>query len=109
MKRQKKQSDKWYKSARWQRMRKAQLAKHPYCQCPHHTKDRVLADVVDHKEPHREDPRKFWNPSNLQSMLKACHDKYKHSQEMGGLGFLKGSDARGWPLSHEHEWHANGS
>lgn len=107
-----KQSDKWYKSKRWARLRKAQLARHPYCQCPHHDGKKLRADhpdfgrpVVDHITPHREDPRLFWDARNLQSMTKACHDKYKQSAERGGAGFLSGCDEHGWPLSKEHEWH----
>jgi 5-methylcytosine-specific restriction endonuclease McrA len=62
--------------------------------------------VVDHIEPHRGDRRLFWNTSNLQSMTKVCHDRFKQSQEKGGAGFLVGCDEDGWPLSEDHPWSA---
>ena len=95
---------KWYRSKRWAKVRAQQLAQQPYCQCPHHKGQRVKAEVVDHITPHRGDERLFWNTSNLQSMTKQCHDSFKQSQEKGGAGFLKGCDASGFPLSHEHPW-----
>lgn len=100
-----KQSKRWYRSKRWQRLRQAQLSQHPYCQCPHHKGQKIPAEVVDHKEPHREDPKLFWDPRNLQSMTKVCHDRYKQSQEKGGAGFMQGCDEHGWPLSKEHSWY----
>ncbi len=96
--------DKWYKTKEWQALRADQLARHPYCQCPHHRGlDRTaVATRVDHTEPHEGDRRKFWNRANLQSLTTECHDKYKQSQERGGHGFLVGSDEDGWPLDPNH-------
>ncbi len=34
----------------------------------------TLATVVDHIEPHRGDPVKFWDPDNHRAMCKTCHD-----------------------------------
>ena len=62
------------------------------------------ATVADHKVPHRGDSRLFWNPDNLQSMTKPCHDSLKQSEEKGGSGFLRGCDVDGNPLSSEHPW-----
>lgn len=87
-------------------MRLAQLARHPFCQCPHHEGQKVKADTVDHKTPHRGNERLFFDANNLQSMTKQCHDKFKQSQEKGGAGFLQGCDENGWPLSKEHEWYS---
>lgn len=95
-----------YKTKRWQRVRARQLNRQRYCECPHHKGKRVPADTVDHKIPHRGDPKLFWDERNLQSMTKPCHDAHKQSQERGGAGFLKGCDERGWPLSKEHEWYS---
>jgi 5-methylcytosine-specific restriction endonuclease McrA len=86
-------------------MRAAQLARHPYCQCPHHKKAKVEANVVDHITPHKGDTRLFFNPRNLQSMTKECHDRFKQSQDRGGSGFDVGCDAQGSPLNHDHHWH----
>lgn len=96
----------WYKTARWRRLRAKQLATHPYCQCPHHEGQFVPATVVDHRTPHRGNAKLFWDPANLQSMTKDCHDRWKQSQERNGSGFLSGCDTKGWPLSTEHEWYA---
>ena len=60
--------------------------------------------MVDHITAHKGNRALFWQVSNLQSMNKGCHDKFKQSQERGGAGFLAGCDAHGIPLSHEHGW-----
>ena len=89
-------------------MRQQQLARRPYCECPHHKGKDITAraDVVDHIKPHRGDTRLMWNPANLQSMTKGCHDRYKQSEERGGAGFLVGCDEHGNPLSKDHPWYA---
>lgn len=95
---------KWYKTKRWQRLRKLVLGQYPMCQCPH-CKGKVLeANVVDHITPHRGRDALFWDRNNLQAMNKQCHDKYKQSQEKGGLGFDQGCDATGTPLNDDHPW-----
>lgn len=88
-------------------MRQIVLNRHPYCQCPHHDgKDKTArSEVVDHKTPHRGDSRLFWSAGNLQAMNKECHDKYKQSQEKGGLGFDRGVDANGQPLNKNSDWY----
>ena len=98
-----------YKTVRWKRLREAQLRKAPLCQCEHHRgKDTGWpADVVDHITPHRGSRRLFFDANNLQSMNKACHDRFKQSQEAGGAGFLAGCDASGVPLSGSHHWHTD--
>jgi 5-methylcytosine-specific restriction endonuclease McrA len=94
----------WYKTARWKRLRKHQLAKQPFCQCPHHIGGRMPATVADHITPHRGDQRLFWDPNNIQSLAASCHDSFKKSQERGGAGFLKGCDEHGIPLDPSHPW-----
>lgn len=91
-------------------MRKQQLAKQPYCECPHHKGRQLRADhpdyggaVVDHVIPHRGDEKLFWN-GQLQSMTKQCHDGAKQSQERGGAGFWKGCGDDGLPLDESHPW-----
>lgn len=71
----------WYKTARWQRLRAAQLAEHPLCaMClPKPT----VATVCDHKEPHRGDEVKFWS-GPFQSLCKPHHDSDKQRIEKGG-------------------------
>jgi 5-methylcytosine-specific restriction enzyme A len=96
---------KLYKTKRWKRLRRHQLALRPYCQCPHHDGQQVTADTVDHIRPHRGDLRLFWDQRNLQSMTKECHDRWKQSLEKGGHGFMKGCDESGAPLSKDHHWY----
>lgn len=76
----------------------------PMCMCPHCKGKALPANVVDHIQPHRGDSRLFWNPDNLQSMNKQCHDRYKQSLERGGHGFDQGCDESGVPLSDDHPW-----
>lgn len=96
---------KLYKTGRWKRLRVQQLTRQPYCQCAHHAGQKVPAEVVDHKKPHKGDLRLFFNVANLQSMTKECHDRFKQSQERGGIGFDTGCDATGQPLNKEHSWY----
>ena len=91
-----------YKTKRWQRLRAHQLAKHPYCQCPHHVDCKVPAVVVDHKKPHRGDARLFFDPNNLQSMTKSCHDSVKQKFEKSG--YWPGCDVLGMPVDPHHPW-----
>ena len=96
---------KWYKTARWKKLRLRQLRKHPYCQCPHHTRDKVKATVADHIIPHKGDTRLFWDSNNLQSLTAQCHDKFKQSAERGGAGFDMGCNVDGAPLNQESDWY----
>lgn len=95
-----------YDTARWRRMRASKLARHPHCQCPHHRHKRRPASVVDHIVPHKGNRRLFFSWSNLQSMTKECHDRFKQSQEKGGHGFDQGCDDSGQPLNPDHPWYA---
>lgn len=99
----------WYRSRRWAKVRKQQLARQPYCQCPHHVGNRVPADVVDHDIPHKGNAALFWNVGNLISLSKLCHDRYKQSAERGGYGFAQGSDEHGLPLVAQPGWSKGGS
>ena len=92
---------KLYKTKRWKELRRKHLAKHPYCQCPHHEGKYVEAEVVDHVIPHKGDTKLFYG-GELQSLTKQCHDSMKQSQERGGAGFNKGCDINGWPIGESH-------
>lgn len=77
----------WYKTARWQKLRWQVLARDLFtCQMP--GCGRIERDtsqlVADHKTPHRGDETMFWDAGNLQCLCKACHDGRKQSQERGG-------------------------
>jgi 5-methylcytosine-specific restriction protein A len=96
----------WYKTSQWQHMRQQQLARKPYCECPHHVGQSIMAEIVDHVQPHRGDRRKFFDPRNLQSLAAQCHNKFKQSAERGGYGFARGCDVNGMPLVNEPGWSA---
>jgi 5-methylcytosine-specific restriction enzyme A len=91
-----------YGTARWKKARKAQLTIEPLCRF-HKARGLVaLAGVVDHIKPHKGDLELFFDPRNLQSLCKLCHDSAKQAQEKGGL--LKGNGLDGLPLDPNHPW-----
>jgi 5-methylcytosine-specific restriction protein A len=87
----------WYGTERWQAARLAQLRKEPLCQ---RCKDRgkvVEATVAHHKRAHKGDPELFWDPDNLASSCKPCHDIDEQRIERGGRARqMVGPD--GWPI-----------
>ena len=71
----------WYKTARWERLRKAVLVRDLYT-CQMAGCGRVGGPMVcDHKQPHRGDPALFWDERNLQALCKPCHDGAKQAEE----------------------------
>jgi 5-methylcytosine-specific restriction protein A len=87
----------WYKTGRWQALRRAQLVKQPLC-CFCEARGRIVAATVcDHVEPHRGDSTLFWNEDNLQSLCADCHNSDKARIERGGMARQRiGYD--GWPV-----------
>lgn len=77
---------KLYGTARWRELRTAWLSAHPLCQCPACQEGAIrttAATVVDHIRPHRGDERLFFDPANLMSMAKPCHDRKTATQDSG--------------------------
>lgn len=72
---------------RWQRESKLYLQQHPIAvdYFGEHNGRVLLAEVVDHKIPHRGDLKLFWDHSNWQGLTKADHDR-KTALEDGGFG-----------------------
>ncbi len=72
----------WYKTARWQRLRMSVLVRDLFtCQrC-----QRIEADtsqlVADHRRPHRGDEALFWDERNLQCLCAPCHNGAKQREE----------------------------
>lgn len=67
-------------TSKWERESKAFLARpeNQRCACGCGR----LADMVDHRVPHRGDQRLFWSRSNWQPMASSpCHSSRKQSQE----------------------------
>jgi 5-methylcytosine-specific restriction enzyme A len=70
----------WYKSAKWKRIRKAQLEREPLCVFHQRRGETVAATVCDHVKPHRGDRERFF-AGPFQSLCKPCHDGDKQSIE----------------------------
>jgi hypothetical protein len=91
-----------YKSARWQNIRKQQLAKHPLCN-RHLRQGRIVkATTVHHVEPHRGDEAKFFG-GPFESLCDSCHNSDAQQQEVRGYSTEVGPD--GWPLDSNHPVH----
>lgn len=85
-----------YDTARWDRLRELQLTLEPLCQFCKQSEFIVEADIVDHITPHKGSVELFFDPDNLQSLCKHCHDSVKQRMELGQTVVTFGSD--GWPL-----------
>jgi len=92
----------YYSTAKWKRLRLEQLQRHPFCTFCLQLEIRTPATVADHKTPHRGNPVLFFDPLNLQSLCKPCHDSAKQRLEKSGS--LKGGNASGIPFDHNHHW-----
>jgi 5-methylcytosine-specific restriction endonuclease McrA len=68
---------------RWRKERAGFLALNPWCVrlgdgCT------LIAEVVDHKRPHRGDTTLFWDRANWQALCAHCHNVHKQRAEMAG-------------------------
>lgn len=74
----------WYKTARWEKLRQATFLRDLFT-CRMSGCGRIEGDtsklVCDHIDPHRGDERKFFDPENLQTLCKTCHDTVKRREE----------------------------
>lgn len=77
---------KWYKTARWQRLRWSVLVRDLFT-CRRCRRVEVVTSllVADHIKPHRGDASLFWDDGNLQCLCKSCHDTFKQAEERAGL------------------------
>lgn len=72
----------WYHSARWRRLRHDVLRAAAH-RCANPTNDPACEKIsarldVDHIRDHRNDPKIFFDRSNLQALCKSCHTKKTH-------------------------------
>ena len=75
----------WYKTARWQKLRWAVLVRDLFtCRMCGRTEGDTSRLVADHITPHRGDADLFWAEANLQCLCKACHDRVKQREEKAG-------------------------
>ena len=64
---------KWYYTERWKALRRqVMLDQHYTCAEPGCAHVELSLDI-DHIEPHRGDPAKFWNRANLRGLCHSCH------------------------------------
>jgi len=66
-----------YQSARWKALRGRLLRRSPLCACDDCARDGIVrpTSVIHHLEPHGGVASKFFAPSNLRPLAKACHDR----------------------------------
>jgi 5-methylcytosine-specific restriction endonuclease McrA len=95
----------WYKSKRWKTMRAAQLARKPFCECRVCAGKFVRAEVADHRQAHRGDPKLFFDAANLMSLTKQHHDSWKQRLEKSGLDVIDGGDEFGNPFDPNDPWY----
>jgi len=94
-----------YNRRAWKQLREAQLAAAPLCRMHQAIGQLVPAEVVDHITPHKGDLSRFYDPANLQSLCKRCHDGHKQAQEANADGLLRGAGHDGKPLDLAHPRH----
>jgi len=95
-------NDHLYKTARWHRMRGHQLKHFPMCKFCADLGHVTAATIADHIRPHKGSRELFFDPDNLQSLCKHCHDSHKQSQDRTGA--LRGNNTQGYPLDPNHHW-----
>ena len=91
-----------YACKQWRALRMHQLQLQPLCAYCLLQGLTVTAAVVDHIRPHKGAKQLFFNPDNLQSLCKICHDKTKQILEKRGV--LIGSDITGAPIDQASHW-----
>jgi len=87
----------WYKTPQWKRLRLLQLRKQPLCERCLERDVLQPACIAHHKVPHRGNRRLFFDPANLASSCKPCHDIDEQRIERGGDARRDCGDD-GWPL-----------
>jgi 5-methylcytosine-specific restriction endonuclease McrA len=91
--------DAFYKTGRWQRLRRLQLQRRPLCRFCLERGIVTAANVVDHVTPHRGDWNKFVT-GELQSLCEPCHNATKRQIELWGYRNDVGID--GYPTDPNH-------
>jgi hypothetical protein len=88
-----------YDLRRWRKIAKQQLQDHPLCAMCLQLGEVVPAVIVDHVEPHKRDPIKFWLGA-VQSLCSHHHGATKQQLEIRGYNTDIGVD--GWPKDTKH-------
>ena len=76
-----KAGERWYKTARWQKLRWSVLVRDLFtCQMCARLVPETSQLVCDHVEPHRGDEERFW-AGPFQCLCKPCHDSQKQRED----------------------------
>jgi len=87
---------KLYRTARWERLRKAQFSVQPLCELCLQREDIVIAKVVHHSQGgHRNDVERFWS-GPFQSLCMECHSRHGAAEDRGEEVVTIGVD--GYPI-----------
>lgn len=92
----------WYRTYRWQKIRKAHLLEHPNCAMCEEQGKVTLANVVDHIIPHRGNEYAFY-AGPFQSLCYAHHNSTK--QKMEKREVIIGGNEDGSPLDPASHWY----
>ena len=91
-----KQYRRHYKSAKWSRVREAQLRMQPLCEYCLQSEIVEPATVVHHGEGgHKGNEHKFWTGPFV-SLCAACHNRDGQREDLGQTVIR--FDAEGWPI-----------
>lgn len=84
-----------YKTARWQRLREAQLAQQPLCEWCIEVEQVTEATEVHHQQAHKGDLDLFWGGPFI-STCKSCHASRGQREDRGEQRVEFAPD--GWPV-----------
>lgn len=87
---------KLYDTARWKRLRIAQLNDEPLCERCRLSETIEPATVVHHRKAHKGDPALFFDIGNLESLCKPHHDREGRLEDLGKKVIR--FDETGWPI-----------
>lgn len=87
---------------KWQKARRDFLFANPLCVMCRDEGVVRSATVVDHKIPHKQDLKLFWDRKNWQPLCKPHHDRDKQRLEKSGV--VIGCSSAGIPLDANHHW-----
>lgn len=77
-----KEARKMYSTPQWRELRRRTLQAHPACVLCLKRDGRVVpATICDHIRPHKGDAELFFDPDNVQSLCRLCHDSAKRREE----------------------------
>ena len=97
-----------YSTARWKGpggLREQHLKEHPLCWYCLQVGKVTPATVVDHIKPHRGNEILFFDPDNLRSLDKQCHDSLAAIKDK--TGYAPGVGLDGMPIDPGHPFNEN--